>query len=107
MGSPSWVRWRPSLVARGLQVQSLPLRPLFQSLTRSDVPTPQRNAQRNAMVRSGLGGTKEEHKCVPPTGAKAMAVKATWHVKLTRCDHARTALTNYLNCVPKNETIAS
>jgi len=53
------------------------------------------------MVRSGLGGTKEEHKCVPPTGAKAMAVKATWHVKLTRGDHARTAFTDYVNRVPK------
>jgi hypothetical protein len=28
-----------------------------------------------------LRGTKEEHKRVSPTGAKMMAVKATWHVK--------------------------
>ena len=38
-------------------------------------------------------------------GAKAMAVKATWHVKLTRGDHARTAFTDYLNRVPKRGAI--
>src|SRR6516165_3074210 len=35
----------------------------------------------------------------------AMAVKATWHVKLTRGDHARTAFTDYLNRVPKRGAI--
>src|SRR5260221_7980032 len=52
-----------------------------------------------------LRGTKEEHKRVSATGAKAMAVKATWHVKLTRGDHARTAFTDYLNRVPKRGAI--
>src|SRR5262249_14025440 len=35
----------------------------------------------------------------------AMAVKATWHVKLTRGDHARTAFTDYHNRVPKRGAI--
>jgi len=52
-----------------------------------------------------LRGTKEEHKRVSPTGAKTVAVKATWHVKLTRGDHARTAFTDYLNRVPKRGAI--
>ena len=34
-----------------------------------------------------------------------MAVKATWHVKLTRRDHSRTAFTEYLNRVPKRGAI--
>jgi hypothetical protein len=34
-----------------------------------------------------------------------MAIKATWHVKLTRGDHARTAFTDYLNRVPKRGAI--
>jgi hypothetical protein len=36
-----------------------------------------------------------------------MAVKATWHVKLTRRDHSRTAFTDDLNRVPKRGTIAT
>ena len=36
-----------------------------------------------------------------------MAVKATWHVKLTRRDHSRTAFTEYLNRVPKRGAIAT
>jgi hypothetical protein len=36
-----------------------------------------------------------------------MAVKATWHVKLTRGDHARTAFTDYLNRVPKRGAITT
>ena len=35
----------------------------------------------------------------------AMAVKATWHVKLTRGDHTRTAFTDYVNRVPKRRAI--
>src|SRR5207245_9115414 len=38
-------------------------------------------------------------------GGKTMAIKATWHVKLTRGDHARTAFTDYLNRVPKRGAI--
>ena len=34
-----------------------------------------------------------------------MAIKATWHVKLTRGDHARTAFTDYPNRVPKRGAI--
>ena len=34
-----------------------------------------------------------------------MAVEATWHVKLTRRDHSRTAFTDYLNRVPKRGAI--
>ncbi len=34
-----------------------------------------------------------------------MAVEATWHVKLTRRDHLRTAFTDYLNHIPKRGTI--
>ena len=34
-----------------------------------------------------------------------MAIKATWHVKLTRGDHARTAFTDYLDRVPKRGAI--
>jgi hypothetical protein len=34
-----------------------------------------------------------------------MAVEATWHVKLTRREHSRTAFTDYLNRVPKRGTI--
>jgi len=34
-----------------------------------------------------------------------MAIKATWHVKLTRGDHARTAFTDYLNRVPRRGAI--
>ena len=34
-----------------------------------------------------------------------MAIKATWHVKLTRGDHVRTAFTDYLNRVPKRGAI--
>ncbi len=34
-----------------------------------------------------------------------MVVEATWHVKLTRRDHLRTAFTDYLNHVPKRGTI--
>jgi hypothetical protein len=36
-----------------------------------------------------------------------MAVKATWHVKLTRRDHSQTAFTEYLNRVPKRGAIAT
>ena len=36
---------------------------------------------------------------------KAMTAKATWHVKLTRRDHSRTAFTDYLNRVPKRGAI--
>jgi hypothetical protein len=34
-----------------------------------------------------------------------MAVEATWHVKLTRREHSRTAFTDYLNHIPKRGTI--
>jgi hypothetical protein len=40
-------------------------------------------------------------------GAKAMTVKATWNVKLTRRDQARTAFTEYLNRVPKRGAITT
>jgi hypothetical protein len=56
-------------------------------------------------ARPKLRGTKEEHKRASPTGAKAIAVKATWHVKLTRGDHTRTAFTDYVNRVPKRRAI--
>ena len=36
---------------------------------------------------------------------RVMAVEATWHVKLTRRDHSRTAFTDYLNRVPKRGAI--
>jgi hypothetical protein len=36
-----------------------------------------------------------------------MTVKATWHMKLTRRDHSRTAFTDYLNRVPKQGAITA
>jgi hypothetical protein len=43
----------------------------------------------------------------PPLGKvrRVMAAEATWHVKLTRRDHSRTAFTDYLNRVPKRRAI--
>jgi hypothetical protein len=38
---------------------------------------------------------------------KAMTAKATWHVKLTRRDHSRTAFTDYLNRAPKRGAITT
>ena len=36
---------------------------------------------------------------------RVVVVEATWHVKLTRRDHSRTAFTDYLNRVPKRGAI--
>ena len=36
-----------------------------------------------------------------------MAMKATWHVKLTRREHSRTAFTDYLDRVPKRGAITT
>jgi hypothetical protein len=36
-----------------------------------------------------------------------MAMKATWHVKLTRREHSRTAFTDYVDRVPKRGAITT
>jgi hypothetical protein len=36
-----------------------------------------------------------------------MAMKATWHVKLTRRGHSRTAFTDYVDRVPKRGAITT
>ena len=53
-------------------------------------------------MRQSFAGRSENG---PGKAQKAMTVKATWHVKLTRRDRSRTAFADYLNRVPKRGAI--
>ena len=55
-------------------------------------------------MRQSFAGRSENG---PEKAQKAMTAKATWHVKLTRRDHSRTAFTDYLDRPPKRGAITT
>ena len=55
-------------------------------------------------MRQSFAGRSENG---PGKAQKAMIAKATWHVKLTRGDHARTIFTKHLDRIPKRGAITT